>query len=61
MTDTNSSEDKFEIEAWLSQSLVQRRLIEDQVKLINDMLHSQEKFQKALQENAAAMAKTLSN
>lgn len=41
----------------LEESIARRRLIEQQVELINGMLLSQGEFLKSLQENAAAIAK----
>lgn len=45
------------LEERLEESIGRRRLIEQQVELINGMLLSQGKFLKSLQENAAAIAK----
>lgn len=52
-----SPEERSNLEQWLKESQARRRLIEQQVKLINGMLLAQSEFLKALQENAAAFAK----
>ena len=55
-----SPADQHDLDAWLKESLVRRRLVEQQIALIDSMLLSQAEFQKALQENAAAMARAVS-
>lgn len=57
MTHPISPQERRNLEEWLEESIVRRRLIEQQVELINGMLLSQGEFLKALQENAAAIAK----
>lgn len=50
-------QERRNLEERLEESIGRRRLIEQQVELINGMLLSQGKFLKSLQENAAAIAK----
>ena len=57
MTHPISPQEQRNLEEWLEESIVRRRLIEQQFELINGMLLSQGEFLKALQENAAAIAK----
>lgn len=57
MNDPISPQERRNLEEWLEESIARRRLIEQQVELINGMLLSQGEFLKALQENAAAIAK----
>lgn len=57
MNDQISPQERRNLEEWLEESIARRRLIEQQVELINGMLLSQGEFLKALQENAAAIAK----
>jgi hypothetical protein len=57
MADSMSPQERRNLEQWLEESQERRRLIEQQVELINGMLLSQGEFFKALQENAAAIAK----
>ena len=52
--------DQHDIHEWLKESLARRRLVEQQIALIDRMLLSQAEFQKALQKNAAAMARAVS-
>ena len=57
MTHSISPQERHNLEEWLKESIARRRLIEQQVELINQMLLSQGEFLKALEENAAAIAK----
>lgn len=57
MTYPISPQERRNLEEWLEESIARRRLIEQQVELINGMLLSYGEFLKALQENAAAIAK----
>ena len=50
-------QERRNLEERLEESIGRRRLIEQQVELINGMLLSQGMFLKSLQENAAAIAK----
>ena len=57
MTHSISPQERRNLEEWLEESIARRRLIEQQVELINQMLLSQGGFLKAFEENAVAIAK----
>lgn len=57
MTHSISAQERRNLEEWLEESIARRRLIEQQVDLINQMLLSHGEFLKALEENGTAIEK----